>query len=75
MEVKLPALLGNYDRQIDRHATDRPGHREVTLPLSETKHTYERTEKAICINANVIILFRPHLHLRLIIVIGSENSL
>ena len=45
MEVKLPALLGNYDRQIDRHATDRPGHREVTLPLSETKHTYERTDQ------------------------------
>ena len=45
MEVKLPALLGNYDRQTDRHATDRPGHREVTLPLSETKHTYERTDE------------------------------
>ena len=37
MEVKFPALLGNYvsqtDRTINRHTgqrTDRPGHRDVT---------------------------------------------
>ena len=37
MEVYLPALLEKYDRPTnkptDRRTTDRPGHREVTLPI------------------------------------------
>ena len=41
IEVKLPARLGNYDKQTDqptdrptteRRRTDRRAHREVTLP-------------------------------------------
>ena len=38
MEVNLPgAILGNYGRQTDRptlQLTDRPGHREVILPIN-----------------------------------------
>ena len=37
MEVKLPALLGNYDRHTNRPQTDQPtdGHR--VLPQIKTK--------------------------------------
>ena len=34
--MKLSALLGNYDSETDRTSngqTDRPGHREVSLPI------------------------------------------
>ena len=43
MEVKLPALLRNYDQQTDRptnqptRCTDRQGHREVSLPIRKCK--------------------------------------
>ena len=33
MEVKVPALLGNYERQTNQ-PTDISGYREVTLPIS-----------------------------------------
>ena len=39
MEVKLPALWGNYDptnRPTDQ--TDIPNHREVSLPTSNPRH-------------------------------------
>ena len=35
MEVKLPALIGNYDI-----STDRPGHREVSLPMRQGGNVY-----------------------------------
>ena len=38
--MKLPTPLGNYDRQTGQpqqtnQPTDRPGHREVSLPITE----------------------------------------
>ena len=37
MEVYLIAIFGNFDRptnqQTNRRPTDRPGHREATLPI------------------------------------------
>ena len=47
MEVKLPALLGNYDRPTDKSTdqltdkqAERQGHREVTLPIITQLFTY-----------------------------------
>ena len=47
MEVKLTALLGNYDtpdRATDRRQTDRQGHREVSL-----SSTYSLKSRTFCL--------------------------
>ena len=48
MEVKLTALLGNYDRPTDQptdQQTGKPGHRVVTLPKNELFQYCKRTRR------------------------------
>ena len=51
MEVKLPTLLGNYERQINRL-----GHREVSLPVSIIffSTTYSTLFSILCLDGTNI---------------------
>ena len=48
--VKLLAPKGDYDRKTDNHPTNRPGHREVSLPISIIYKIYEKKKSAISLS-------------------------